>query len=70
MMIILMSIFLLAFFVTKYYGIELYDCGCGGIHIDPSPVYIILRDLAFLLAAIITFRGKEHIMALDNKLFK
>lgn len=70
MMIILMSVFLLAYFYTKVVGIELFDCGCGGIHVDPSPIYIVIRDLIFLFAALLTFRGKRHICALDNKLFK
>lgn len=65
---IFMLVFLLAYFYTKVVGIELFDCGCGGIYIDPAPGFIIIRDLIFLFAAILAYRGK-HIFALENKIF-
>lgn len=65
----LMIMFLSAFLITRLFGIEIFDCGCGGLEIPPHPAYIITRDAIFILASYLAFKGK-HILALDNIIFR
>jgi len=66
--ITLLIIFMAAFSASTLLGIEIFDCGCSGSEDGLEQISywgFYLRDIALLLGAVITLRGRR-VLALDN----